>query len=73
MVRKGFLENPSALQGLRGKDEFVRVSWEQALQLIHQQHQRIRTTYGAESVFAGFMAGVQAVYSIKHKLYYSAT
>ncbi|MEF1221096.1 molybdopterin-dependent oxidoreductase, partial [Photobacterium damselae] len=23
------------------------------LQLIHQQHQRIRTTYGAESVFAG--------------------
>ncbi|RDL32735.1 trimethylamine-N-oxide reductase TorA [Photobacterium damselae] len=53
MVRKGFLENPSAPQGLRGKDEFVRVSWEQALQLIHQQHQRIRNTYGAESVFAG--------------------
>ncbi len=53
MVRKGFLENPSAPQGLRGKDEFVRVSWEQALQLIHQQHQRIRTTYGAESIFAG--------------------
>lgn len=53
MVRKGFLANPHMPDGKRGDDEFVRVSWEKALQLIHQQHARIRTAYGAESIFAG--------------------
>lgn len=53
MVRKAYLENPSAPKGTRGKDEFVRVSWDEVLKLIHQQHQRIRQTYGAESIFAG--------------------
>ncbi|WP_070964050.1 molybdopterin guanine dinucleotide-containing S/N-oxide reductase [Vibrio sonorensis] len=53
MVRKGFLENPKQPKSERGKDEFVRVSWEKAYDLIHQQHMRIRSEYGAESVFAG--------------------
>ncbi|WP_318523287.1 molybdopterin guanine dinucleotide-containing S/N-oxide reductase [Photobacterium leiognathi] len=53
MVRKGYLDNPTAPQGKRGSDEFVRVSWDQALDLIHNQHMRIRQTYGPESVFAG--------------------
>lgn len=34
MVRKGFLASPDKPQGVRGQDEFVRVSWEQALDLI---------------------------------------
>lgn len=42
MVRKGFLASPESPQGVRGQDEFVRVSWEQALDLIHAQHRRIR-------------------------------
>ncbi|MBD0787132.1 molybdopterin guanine dinucleotide-containing S/N-oxide reductase [Vibrio sp. Y2-5] len=53
MVRKGFLANPSSPQGVRGSDEFVRVSWEKAYKLIHEQHMRIRKQYGASSVFAG--------------------
>ncbi|WOZ79882.1 molybdopterin guanine dinucleotide-containing S/N-oxide reductase [Kosakonia sacchari] len=53
MVRKGFLASPSRPQGVRGQDEFVRVSWDEALTLIHQQHQRIRETYGPSSIFAG--------------------
>ncbi|MGB2079451.1 MAG: molybdopterin-dependent oxidoreductase, partial [Vibrio sp.] len=53
MVRKGFLENPSAPQGRRGSDEFVQVSWDEAYKLIHEQHSRIRQTYGPESIFAG--------------------
>lgn len=53
MVRKGFLASPEAPQGVRGEDEYVRISWDEAFQLIHQQHQRIRTTYGAASIFAG--------------------
>ncbi|EFM2061954.1 biotin sulfoxide reductase [Escherichia coli] len=53
MVRKGFLASPENPQGIRGQDEFVRVSWDEALELIHQQHKRIRGAYGPASIFAG--------------------
>lgn len=53
MVRKGFLASPDKPQGVRGQDEFVRVSWEQALDLIDAQHRRIRDSYGPASIFAG--------------------
>lgn len=53
MVRKGFLASPSRPQGVRGQDEFVRVSWDQALTLIHEQHKRIRDSFGPASIFAG--------------------
>lgn len=53
MVRKGYLANPSAPEGVRGSDEFVRISWDEVYKLIHQQHSRIRKEHGAESVFAG--------------------
>lgn len=53
MVRKSYLENPGKADGKRGSDPFVRVSWEQALKLIHEQHSRIRSSYGPAAVFAG--------------------
>ncbi|EGD8421985.1 trimethylamine-N-oxide reductase TorA, partial [Shigella boydii] len=53
MVRKGFLASPENPQGIRGQDEFVHVSWDEALDLIHQQHKRIREAYGPASIFAG--------------------
>lgn len=53
MVRKGFLASPDKPQGIRGQDEFVRVSWDDALALIHAQHKRIRNSYGPSSIFAG--------------------
>lgn len=31
----------------------MRVSWDDALALIHGQHKRIRDSYGASSIFAG--------------------
>ena len=53
MVRKGYLASPASPKGVRGQDEFVRVSWDEALDLIHAQHKRIRETYGPSSIFAG--------------------
>ena len=53
MVRKGFLTSPDKPQGIRGQDAFVRVSWDDALALIHTQHKRIRESYGPSSIFAG--------------------
>lgn len=53
MVRKGFLASPDQPQGVRGEDEFVRVSWDEALALIDAQHKRIRESYGPASIFAG--------------------
>lgn len=53
MVRKGFLASPDKPQGVRGQDAFVRVSWDDALDLIHAQHKRIRESYGPSSIFAG--------------------
>ena len=53
MVRKGFLASPESPQGIRGQDEFVRVSWDDALALIDRQHRRIRESYGPASIFAG--------------------
>lgn len=53
MMRKSYLENPGNADGKRGSDPFVRVSWEQALKLIHEQHSRIRSSYGPASIFAG--------------------
>lgn len=53
MVRKGYLKNPDSPQGIRGKDEFIRISWDEAYKLIHQQHSRIRNTYGPTAIFAG--------------------
>lgn len=53
MVRKGFLDAPGKPDGKRGSDEFVRVSWDEAMKLIHEQHMRIRKEYGPASVFAG--------------------
>jgi biotin/methionine sulfoxide reductase len=53
MARKGFLASPDKPQGVRGKDDYVRISWDDALTLIHRQHKRIRENYGPAAVFAG--------------------
>lgn len=54
MVRKGFLENPGKSDTtMRGRDEWVRVSWEQALDLVHSQLKDVREKHGANGIFAG--------------------
>ena len=54
MVRKSYLENPdSPKPQLRGADEWVRVSYEEAIKLIANELKKTRKEKGAEGVFAG--------------------
>lgn len=54
MVRKGFLENPGKSDTtMRGKDEWVRISWEQAFDLVASEIKRVRDENGAKGIFAG--------------------
>lgn len=53
MVRRGYLENPDNPQGVRGQDDYLPLSWDDAYELIDFQHKKIRKQYGASSIFAG--------------------
>ena len=54
MVRKGFLENgKSSNRKLRGKEPFVAVSWEKALDLAASEIDRVRNDFGNKSIFGG--------------------
>ncbi|MBT0882257.1 molybdopterin-dependent oxidoreductase [Campylobacter sp. 2018MI13] len=53
-VRKSFLENPlDNKPELRGKDEWVRVSWDKALKLVAESLKRTYDEKGANGIFAG--------------------
>jgi trimethylamine-N-oxide reductase (cytochrome c) len=54
MVRRAFLEHgPGADRDGRGDGDFVRVTWNQALDLVASELQRVRKAYGPASIFAG--------------------
>lgn len=54
MVRKDFLKNGAAGdKSLRGADEFVRVSWDEALDLVAKELERVKTKYGIAAIFPG--------------------
>ena len=54
MVRKGFLKDGAAGdRTLRGRDEFVRVSWDQALDLVAGELKRVKEKYGNAAIFPG--------------------
>ena len=48
-VRRGWLSG----SGVRGRDSFVEVSWDDALDLVAAELTRVRNEYGNESIFAG--------------------
>lgn len=53
-VREGYLD--PATRGdtsLRGRDRFVRVSWDTALALVASELGRVKESYGNEAIFAG--------------------
>ena len=53
-VRKGFLEHGAAGGGAgRGREEFVRVSWDQALDLVAGELKRVRAAHGNAAIFPG--------------------
>lgn len=52
-IRRGWLERGPGPDPRRGRDEFVSVSWDQALDLLGGELQRIRDTRGPAAVFGG--------------------
>jgi biotin/methionine sulfoxide reductase len=53
MVRRGWLERGPGPDHRRGRDEFVSVSWDAALDLLAAELTRVRDHHGAGSVFGG--------------------
>ncbi|MBL0623378.1 trimethylamine-N-oxide reductase TorA [Aeromonas veronii] len=54
MVRKSWLEHgPGAKPELRGADEWVRVSWEKAIELVAGEIQRVQSDFGPQAIHAG--------------------
>ncbi len=48
-VRRGWLEG----EGVRGRDSFVEVSWDDALELVAAELTRIRQTFGNTAIYGG--------------------
>ena len=54
MVRRAYLEKgPGADPDSRGSGDFVRVSWDQAIDLVAKELTRVEKTYGPAATFAG--------------------
>ncbi len=54
MVRKGFLKNGHKSDTAeRGTGEFVRVSWDKALELVAGELNRVKKDYGPAAIYAG--------------------
>lgn len=54
VVRKSWLEKgPGSRSDLRGRDEWVKVSWEKAIQLVSDEIRRLQSTFGPSSIYAG--------------------
>jgi biotin/methionine sulfoxide reductase len=52
MVRKGFLEDRQASDRTkRGADPFVAVSWDEALDLVAEELDRVQSTHGNEAIY----------------------
>ena len=53
-IREGWLEHgPGAANEARGRDRFIPVSWQRALDLVADELKRVIRTHGNESIFAG--------------------
>ncbi|MCW9697840.1 trimethylamine-N-oxide reductase TorA [Avibacterium sp. 20-129] len=52
MVRKGYLEGNKDTT-LRGRDEWVRISWDKAFELVANEMKRVRDSYGPTGIYAG--------------------
>lgn len=53
-IRKSWLEEgPGSNPHLRGREPFVEVEWDVALDLLAQEFKRVTTTFGNEAIFGG--------------------
>jgi biotin/methionine sulfoxide reductase len=53
MVRKGWLESGPGPDMRRGSDQYIAISWEQALDLAAGELQRVADNFGPQAVFGG--------------------
>lgn len=54
MVRRGWLQRRAESDGAqRGRDDFVPVSWDEALALVAGEIARVRAEHGAQGIFGG--------------------
>jgi len=54
MVRAGYLKDKwQSDTSKRGSDEFVRVTWDEAFDLVASELQRVKKTYGNEAIHSG--------------------
>ena len=53
MIRRGWLERGPGPDGRRGRDEWVPVGWDRALDLLAGELKRLRVARGPEAVFGG--------------------
>ena len=53
MVREGFLARRSASRDRRGREAFVQVSWERALDLVAGELDRVKRTHGHAAIMGG--------------------
>src|SRR6185437_644644 len=54
LVRKGWLAHREKSDGTqRGRDRYVEVTWDHALDLVTQEIDRVRSLHGNPSIFAG--------------------
>ena len=52
VLRRGWLERNDD-RGLRGRDTFVEVEWDEALDHVAAELERVRNDFGHESIYAG--------------------
>ncbi len=52
-IRRGWLENGAGPTDRRGRDEFVEVSWVEAVEAVATELNRVRSRHGNESIFGG--------------------
>jgi biotin/methionine sulfoxide reductase len=53
MVRRGWLEHGARPDGRRGRDTFVAISWDRALDLLANELARVRDAHGPRGIFGG--------------------
>ena len=52
-IRRGWLENGPNPTDLRGRDEFVEVDWNEAIEAVATELDRVRGRHGNDSIFGG--------------------
>ncbi|HLZ04203.1 MAG TPA: molybdopterin guanine dinucleotide-containing S/N-oxide reductase [Bradyrhizobium sp.] len=53
MIRRGWLERGAGPDERRGRDEFVAVPWDEALDLLGRELARVRDQFGPTAIFGG--------------------